>query len=161
MSKRIGPMMGEILIVSVGLKHLDPPKEATRSEKLRAAKLRNLVARANLYIDVSGLPNPHYVDELRGLTGRDEAISAYLLAQPDVRQLLDHTWCTLNTLIPGYALRGNNHGTVTVVFRCTGGKHRSQFFAEQARVMVNDMLAGFVEPVKVTVRHVRDELGGD
>lgn len=161
MSIRIGPKMGEILIVSVGLKHLDPPKEASRSVKLRAQKLRNLVGRANLSIDVSGLPNPHYIDELRALTGRDEAIAAYLLAQPDVQQLLEHTWCMLNTLIPGYAQRGNCHGTVTVVFRCTGGKHRSQFFAEKARGMVEGMLAGFDESVKVTVRHVREELGGD
>ncbi len=156
---KIGPRTAKIVVVSVGLKHLTYPPDAHRLVKRRTRDLCQLVATSQLVIDVSGLPNPHYVEELRPLTGRDEAVGRFLAGCPETLELLGFTRDKLGVLLSGYQQRGNNHGTVTIVFRCTGGKHRSQFFAEQARLMVEEIVDGWIEPVKVDVRHIRDERG--
>lgn len=156
---KIGPKTTKVVVMSVGLKHLTYEKDAHRRVKERATKLSRLIATSQLVIDVSGLPNPHYVEDLRPLTGRDEAVAAYLMAQSEVHELLAHTRKQLDVLLHSYERNGNNHGTVYVVFRCTGGKHRSQFFAEKARLMIDELVDGWVEDVKVEVRHIRDERG--
>ena len=78
---------------------------------------------ADLMFDVRFLPNPHWVDELRPLTGADPAVREYLAADPAWPELIERTVSLLNDWIPRYWAAGKNY--VTVAFGCTGGRHRS------------------------------------
>lgn len=151
---KIGPNTTEVVVMSFGLKQLEDARADVQDE---VNSLCRRIANAQLVVDVSGLPNPHYIDSLRALTGRDVAIAEYLMQQPETLQLLDSVVEQLGVLLNSYQARGNNHGTVTIAFRCTGGKHRSQFFAERAALMVHDIVSSWEEPATVRVEHVRDK----
>jgi RNase adaptor protein for sRNA GlmZ degradation len=151
---KIGPNTTEVVVMSFGLKQLEDARADVQDE---VNSLCRRIANAQLVIDVSGLPNPHYIDSLRALTGRDVAIAEYLMQQPETLQLLDSVVEQLGVLLNSYQARGNNHGTVTIAFRCTGGKHRSQFFAERAALMVHDIVSSWEKPATVRVEHVRDK----
>lgn len=84
---------------------------------------------ADLVIDCRFLPNPHWVPELRPLTGRDAAVREYVLAQKGAKELLDSYTEVLRLLVSGYLREGKHY--VTLAVGCTGGKHRSVAFAEQ------------------------------
>lgn len=90
---------------------------------------RGLPLDADYVFDVRMLPNPHYVTELRPLTGRDAPVIDWLRQHEDVgrmygdiEQFLDH-WLQ--------ALANDHRAYVTVAIGCTGGQHRSVFFVEQ------------------------------
>lgn len=83
---------------------------------------------ADLVFDVRFLPNPHYIDELRPLTGLDPKLRQYVLSQQtcrDFRQHLDHM---LGFLLPHYQAEGKSY--LTVAIGCTGGRHRSVSIVE-------------------------------
>jgi UPF0042 nucleotide-binding protein len=84
---------------------------------------------ADLVLDCRFLPNPHWVDELRNLTGLDEPVRDYVLGQPitlDFLARLDHL---LALVLPGYVEEGKSYLTIAV--GCTGGQHRSVVLAEE------------------------------
>ncbi len=78
---------------------------------------------SDLLFDVRFLANPHFVDELREQTGRDEAVLAYLAKQPDFEELVSRIENLLLFLLPRY--RSENRSYVSVGIGCTGGHHRS------------------------------------
>jgi UPF0042 nucleotide-binding protein len=78
--------------------------------------------------DVRFLPNPHWVDELRPLTGLDESVRAYVLGQPAAREFLRRVDDLLGFLLPAYIKEGKSYLTVAV--GCTGGRHRSVALVE-------------------------------
>ncbi len=83
---------------------------------------------SDLVFDVRFLPNPHYIDELRPLTGLDPKLQEYVLSQQtcrDFRQHLDHM---LGFLLPHYQAEGKSY--LTVAIGCTGGRHRSVSIVE-------------------------------
>jgi UPF0042 nucleotide-binding protein len=82
----------------------------------------------DLLFDVRFLPNPHFVPELRPLTGRDAPIVEYLEAQPEVAETLDRLVDLLEYLLPRYQREGKSY--VTIGIGCTGGRHRSVYLAE-------------------------------
>ena len=82
----------------------------------------------DLLFDVRFLPNPHFVPELRPLTGRDGAIVEFLKAQGEVSETMDRLFDLLAYLLPRYQREGKSY--VTVGIGCTGGRHRSVYFAE-------------------------------
>ena len=84
---------------------------------------------ADLVFDVRPLPNPHYDPVLRTLTGRDQPVQAFLEAQPEAMRMLDDIHRFVDTWLPAY-LR-DNRSYLTVAIGCTGGQHRSVYFAEQ------------------------------
>jgi len=84
---------------------------------------------AELVVDVRFLPNPHWVPELRPLTGLDTAVSDYVLSQPDAVELIDRYGEVLRVVIPGYLREGKRY--LTLAIGCTGGKHRSVAMAEE------------------------------
>ncbi len=86
---------------------------------------------ADYVFDVRMLPNPHYVRELRPLTGRDEPVAEFLRAQPEVDEMLDQIQVFLMRWLP--ALKNDQRSYVTVAIGCTGGQHRSVYLAEQLR----------------------------
>jgi UPF0042 nucleotide-binding protein len=84
---------------------------------------RGISRTADLVFDLRFLPNPHWVDELRPLTGADEAVRDYLARDPAWTETMDRLESLLVDWIPRYWAAGKNY--VTVAFGCTGGRHRS------------------------------------
>ena len=78
---------------------------------------------ADLVFDLRFLPNPHWVDELRPLTGEDLAVRSWLAQDPAWGETIDRMEALLNDWIPRYWAAGKSY--VTVAFGCTGGRHRS------------------------------------
>lgn len=86
---------------------------------------------ADLLFDVRFLPNPHFVPDLRPLTGKDQAIRDYLDQQPDYHELLDRLTSLLGYLLPRY--KRENRSYLSVAVGCTGGHHRSVAVCEALR----------------------------
>jgi RNase adapter protein RapZ len=83
---------------------------------------------ADFVFDVRVLPNPHYVRELRLLTGRDPAVVDFLRAQAEVAEMLQQIEAFLGRWLPAFV--DDQRSYLTVAIGCTGGQHRSVFFAE-------------------------------
>jgi len=90
----------------------------------------------DLVLDCRFLPNPHWVEELRPLTGLDDAVRDYVLAQPDAGAFLERVDGLLELLLPAYAREGRTYLAIAV--GCTGGRHRSVVVAEE----IADLLRG-------------------
>ncbi len=107
---------------------------------------RGVPTDADYVFDVRMLPNPHYEPALRQLTGLDEAVAAFLQAQPDVTQMLEQ----IQGFLAGWldALARDHRSYVTVAIGCTGGQHRSVYLVEQ--------LAQFFEAKWVTLKRHRE-----
>jgi UPF0042 nucleotide-binding protein len=84
---------------------------------------------ADLVVDVRFLPNPHWIPELRPLTGRDAEVIDYVLAQNDAKEFVDRYAEILDIIGAGYTREGKRYLTLAV--GCTGGKHRSVVIAQQ------------------------------
>lgn len=84
---------------------------------------RGISRTADLVFDLRFLPNPHWVDELRPLTGEDVKIRSYLEQEPAWGETMDRIEALLIDWIPRYWAAGKSY--VTVAFGCTGGRHRS------------------------------------
>ncbi len=84
---------------------------------------------ADYVFDARFLPNPHWVPELKPLTGLDEPVRKYLGEQALVMKFVWQLENLLSTWLPH--LERNNRSYVTVAIGCTGGQHRSVFIAEQ------------------------------
>jgi RNase adapter protein RapZ len=83
---------------------------------------------ADLLFDVRFLPNPHYEDKLRDLTGLDEPVREYVQNSDGLNDFYDRLIPLLDYLLPSYVREGKAHLTVGV--GCTGGRHRSVVIAE-------------------------------
>lgn len=83
---------------------------------------------ASFVMDVRCLPNPYYVDELKNLTGEDDAVKDYLLQFPETEQFIDLTKNFLDFAIPQFL--NNVRGQLHISVGCTGGRHRSVAVAE-------------------------------
>ena len=84
---------------------------------------RGISRTADLVFDLRFVPNPHWVDELRPLTGADEPVRSYLEREPVWGETMDRIESLLIDWIPRYWAAGKSY--VTVAFGCTGGRHRS------------------------------------
>lgn len=80
-----------------------------------------------LLFDVRHLPNPHFVPELKQLSGHDSRVVGYLRSQEEVRETLKRFTDLLSYLLPLYKREGKSY--VTVGIGCTGGRHRSVMIA--------------------------------
>ncbi|MBC8057816.1 MAG: RNase adapter RapZ [Rhizobiales bacterium] len=83
---------------------------------------------ADYVFDVRVLPNPHYVRELKPLTGRDGPVADYLRAQAEVGEMLEQIGAFIARWLP--AFESDQRSYLTVAIGCTGGQHRSVYFAE-------------------------------
>ncbi|MEO3471132.1 RNase adapter RapZ [Roseomonas sp. CAU 1739] len=90
---------------------------------------KGLPREADLVFDLRFLRNPHYVDALRPLTGREAAVASYIEADPDFAPFWRCMTDMLRPLLPRYAQEGKKYLTIAV--GCTGGKHRSVLAAER------------------------------
>lgn len=83
---------------------------------------------ADLMFDMRFLRNPFYVEELRRLTGQDEAVAAYVAADKDFDPIFSQIRTLLESLLPRYREEGKAY--LTIAIGCTGGRHRSVFTTE-------------------------------
>lgn len=95
--------------------------------------------------DVRCLPNPHWQQELRPLTGLDAPVAAFLERSPDVTQMREDLVQFLSRWIPRFESDGRSY--LTIAIGCTGGQHRSVYMVEALRQHFSD--AGH----RVLVRH--------
>ena len=84
---------------------------------------------ADLVFDMRFLDNPHWVDELRPLTGKDAAVGEYVRKDPAFAEAFARIRDLILLLLPRYEAQGKAY--VHIAFGCTGGRHRSVFVAEQ------------------------------
>jgi UPF0042 nucleotide-binding protein len=92
---------------------------------------------ADLVFDVRFLPNPHFVDELRALDGRDRRVRDFVLGHEEARELMTRLRDLLKFLLPFYQREGKAYLTVAV--GCTGGRHRSVTFVEELRAFLDSL----------------------
>jgi UPF0042 nucleotide-binding protein len=86
---------------------------------------------ADLTLDVRFLPNPHYVDELRPMTGLDREVREYVESGTQAGEFYGRLLPLLQFLVPAYVAEGKSHLTIAV--GCTGGRHRSVTVADRIR----------------------------
>lgn len=91
---------------------------------------------ADIVLDVRFLPNPHWVDELRPLTGLDEPVREYVLDHEPTVDFLARTRDLLAVLLPGYQSEGRHY--LTVAIGCTGGRHRSVVLAKEIGSLIEE-----------------------
>jgi UPF0042 nucleotide-binding protein len=99
---------------------------------------------ADLVFDVRCLPNPNYDPRLQPLTGRDQAVIEFLESDPQTRKMLEDIRRFVSDWLPAFAR--DNRSYLTVAIGCTGGRHRSVYFAER-------LAAGFRGRSQVLIRH--------
>ncbi len=99
---------------------------------------------ADLVYDVRCLATPHYRNELRPLTGRDAQVADFLAADPQVNEMWVDIHRFLERWVPVYV--ADNRAYLTVALGCTGGQHRSVWFAET-------LAADFGRQYSVLLRH--------
>jgi UPF0042 nucleotide-binding protein len=92
---------------------------------------------ADLVFDVRFLPNPHFVDSLKRLDGRDSAVEKFVMSFEESRTLLTKIEDLLRFLLPLYQREGKAY--LTVALGCTGGRHRSVTLVEQLRRSLEGM----------------------
>jgi UPF0042 nucleotide-binding protein len=96
----------------------------------------------DLLFDCRFLPNPHWVDSLRPLTGRDEPVREFVLGLPEAKEFLDELERLFALLLPAFVREGKAYLSIGV--GCTGGRHRS--------VVMADELAKRLEPLGFSSR---------
>jgi RNase adapter protein RapZ len=105
---------------------------------------------ADYVFDVRVLPNPHYLPELRALTGRDELVAEYLRAQPEVGEMLAQIEAFIARWLPAFELDQRSY--LTVAIGCTGGQHRSVYFAQTLAERFRDRAATLVRHRELDAR---------
>ena len=83
-------------------------------------------------LDVRFLPNPHWVEAMRPLTGLDEPVKRYVLGQQEAKEFLELVEDLFKFLVPAYIREGKSY--LTIAIGCTGGRHRSVVLAEEIAV---------------------------
>jgi UPF0042 nucleotide-binding protein len=94
---------------------------------------------ADLVFDMRFLDNPHWVTELRPLTGKDEPVAEHIRKDPAYAEAFERIRDLLLMLLPRYEAQGKAY--VNIAFGCTGGRHRSVFVAEEIAAALRN--AGF------------------
>ncbi|HOJ93999.1 MAG TPA: RNase adapter RapZ [Fervidobacterium nodosum] len=106
---------------------------------------------ADFVFDVRFFPNPFYINELRPKTGKDEEVKEFLRKIDGVSEYLNKIYELINIAISRYEAEGRKE--ITVAIGCTGGKHRSVYFAEELGQMF------LSKDYKVTIEHRDVDLG--
>jgi len=93
---------------------------------------------SDLVFDVRFLPNPHFVPDLKPLTGSDPAVVEYMNSYEATEEFVSRLFNFVDFLLPQYEKEGKSY--VTISIGCTGGRHRS--------VMIANALAKHVQSLK-------------
>jgi RNase adapter protein RapZ len=92
---------------------------------------------ADLVFDVRFLPNPHFVEKLRPLDGRDSQVREFVMDHDESRELLRRITDFLRFVLPAYQREGKAYLTIAV--GCTGGRHRSVALVEELRAVIDEL----------------------
>ncbi len=103
---------------------------------------------ADIVMDVRFLPNPHWEEELRSLTGLDIQVRDFVLDRQECSSFVQGLVGLLETVLPHYAAEGKSY--LTIAIGCTGGHHRSVAVAEEIGRRLR--LSG--QPVRVSHRDI-------
>jgi UPF0042 nucleotide-binding protein len=109
--------------------HFASPRPAATVAVTSFSYRAGLPREADLVFDVRFLGNPHYVEALRPLTGRDPAVAGFIEADPAFVSFFAALTALLSPLLPLYEREGKTY--LTIAIGCTGGRHRSVFVAER------------------------------
>lgn len=110
---------------------------------------------ADLVLDCRFIPNPHWIPELRPLTGLDSAVSNKVLSSDGVEDFVKSYVNVVEKMIPGYLREGKKY--VTIAIGCTGGKHRSVSIAIEIAKQLNAKSGEFEISAHATHRDVGRE----
>ncbi len=130
----------------------DPSSARLRIDVVSFGFKRGSPREADLLFDVRFLPNPHWVEELRGHTGRDPEVRDYVFGQPATGPFIEAVERLFDVVVPGYITEGKRY--LTIAIGCTGGKHRSVALAEELGTYIRDT---FALPVEVQHRDLGAE----
>jgi UPF0042 nucleotide-binding protein len=110
---------------------------------------------ADLVMDCRFIANPHWIPELRPLTGLDAPVSQKVLESENVQDFLTKYQSLFETMASGFFQEGRRY--LTLAIGCTGGKHRSVAIAQELAVRLNK--AGSVGDKRVSAQAVHRDLG--
>ena len=108
---------------------------------------------ADLVLDCRFIPNPHWIPELRPLSGLDEKVKSTVLANPGVGDFVNTYVSLIQQMLPGYLREGKKY--LTVAIGCTGGKHRSVSVARE----IADKLDGDGEGLTISAHASHRDVG--
>jgi RNase adapter protein RapZ len=100
---------------------------------------------ADFVFDVRSLPNPHWVPELRGLTGKDQPVIDFLQYESAVQDMFNDIGQFLDRWVPRF--EEDNRSYLTIAIGCTGGQHRSVFLVDKLAKKFK------VQALNVIIRH--------
>ncbi|NOT85225.1 MAG: RNase adapter RapZ [Methylococcaceae bacterium] len=100
---------------------------------------------ADFVFDVRSLPNPHWIPELRGLTGKDQPVVDFFQQQSLVLDMFNDIGVFLDRWVPRF--EEDNRSYLTIAIGCTGGQHRSVFLADKLAKRFE------VQALNIIVRH--------
>ncbi len=92
---------------------------------------------ADIVMDVRFLKNPHWVKSLKGKTGVDKKVGAYIETDPQWDPFLNNFKSLLAPLLPRYAEEGKSY--LTIAAGCSGGRHRSVFTVRELSTWLADL----------------------
>ncbi len=110
---------------------------------------------ADLVLDCRFIPNPHWIPELRPLSGLDDAVYNHVLASDGVADFVKSYVSVVEKMIPGYLTEGKKY--VTIAIGCTGGKHRSVSVAREIAEQLNREHGDYAVSAHATHRDVGRE----
>lgn len=110
---------------------------------------------ADLVLDCRFIPNPHWISELRPLSGLDDAVYHHVLASDGVADFVKSYVDVVEKMIPGYLTEGKKY--VTIAIGCTGGKHRSVSIAREIAAQLNREHGDYAVSAHATHRDVGRE----
>jgi len=102
----------------------------------------------DMVMDVRFLPNPYWVQDLRGLSGLDDPVAGYVLDRPETKRFIADFVGMVEALAPSYEAEHKSH--LSIGIGCTGGRHRSVAIAEEIAARLDK--AGF--PVRLVHRDI-------
>lgn len=128
-----------IRVLSCGAKYGAPPEDA------------------DFLVDCRGFENPHYDPKLRPKTGAAKAVRQFMEAAENTGEMRQALAAMLKAWLPGILTRSSYHRKkdVLLVFKCTGGKHRSRYFAIEVAQAARNIISLHPEwgKVEVVVNH--------
>ena len=110
---------------------------------------------ADLVLDCRFIPNPHWIPELRPLTGLDDEVKDNVLSNSGVSQFVQSYVSVINQMLPGYLREGKKY--LTVAIGCTGGRHRSVSVAREIAAQLDGESDGFSVSAHASHRDVGRE----
>lgn len=110
---------------------------------------------ADIMMDVRFLPNPYFVEDLKGLRGDNPKVIEYVLKNKEAQEFLNKAYEFILFLLPLFEREGKTH--LTIAIGCTGGQHRSMVIVNKLAEMLQESTSE--SEIFLTIRHRDAEKG--